>query len=74
MFLIKLAALTSFFYVAIAALIQGAILGWAFLGDKGVAIFIKRGPFMAVFAVVWLISFALAWHVLYSRFATTLPR
>jgi hypothetical protein len=73
MFPIKLTALTCAFYFAITIVIYAAAWGWILLGQGGIHVSLRRAPFMAVFALVWLISFTLAWRILYAHVAAKFP-
>jgi len=65
MFILKLAGMTCAFYLGIALLMQAALFGLAIW--NGIAgILLVRWMWGAVFAVVWLISFSLAWHFIYA--------
>jgi len=70
--MLKLAILTCAFYLGISVLMEAALFGLAaWKGSAGV--FLLRRMWGAVFAVVWLISFSLAWHFIYAGIRTKLP-
>jgi hypothetical protein len=72
MVILKLAVLTCAFYLGIAVLMQAALFGLALW--KGMAgVLLVRWKWGAVFAVVWLASFSLAWHFIYAGFRARLP-
>ena len=74
MFLIaKMALVTCAFYIAIAIVLEVALLLVVY--KKG-GIFYHLNPWGwgLVFAVVWLISFALAWRVFMVRLSSTFPK
>jgi hypothetical protein len=63
--ILKFAALTCAFYLGISVLIQAALFGVA-IWKGSVGIFLSRWMWGAVFAVIWLASFSLAWHFFFS--------
>ena len=46
----------------------------ATLSLTGFAIFWNRRAFLVVFAIVWLVSFTLAWRLVFSDIAYRLPK
>jgi len=70
--ILKLALLTCAFYLGISVLMQAALFGLAiWRGSAG--FFFTRWTLGAVFAVVWLTSFSLAWHFIYAGIRANLP-
>jgi len=70
--IIKLAVLTAAFYLGISVLIEATLFGLAaWKGSAG--IFLPRWMWATVFAVVWLVSFSLAWHFFYAGIRAKLP-
>ncbi|HEV2990404.1 MAG TPA: hypothetical protein VG759_18350 [Candidatus Angelobacter sp.] len=65
MIILKLALITCGFYLAIALLLEGLLLGAA-RATGGVGL--TRGAFFFLFAIAWLISFSLAWHFVSKNF------
>jgi hypothetical protein len=65
MMILKLAVLTCAFYLGISVLMQAALFGLAIWKDSA-GVFLARWMWGAVFAVVWLTSFSLAWHFFYA--------
>jgi hypothetical protein len=72
MVILKLALLSSLFYIGIAFLMQVGIYVIAYA--KGV-VGISNSPLRLgmLFAIIWLISFVIAWHIFYSGFKSRLP-
>jgi hypothetical protein len=70
---VELAFLTCAFYLGISVLMEAALFGLAaWKGSAG--IFLPRWIWGAVFAVVWLVSFTLAWHSVYAGIRAKLPK
>lgn len=59
--ILKLAVLTSLFYVAIAFLIEFGLFLYAYIKGS-VAVVAARGTWWFFFALLWAIAFGLAWH------------
>jgi hypothetical protein len=70
--MIKLAVLTCAFYLGISVVMEAALFGLA-AWKGGAGIFLLRWMWGAVFAIVWLISFSLAWHFIFAGIRTKLP-
>jgi hypothetical protein len=62
MIIIKLALLTCGFYLATALLLQGLLFVLALM-KGGIGLHATRGGWFFFFAIVWFISFSLAWHI-----------
>jgi hypothetical protein len=65
MIILKLALLSSLFYIGIAFLLQAGI--YVIAHAKGI-VGISHNPLRlgGLFAIIWLISFSIAWLLLYS--------
>ena len=74
MFLIaKMALVTSALYIGIAILLEVALLLVAYK-TGGIGYVLSPWKWGFVFAIVWLISFALAWRIYMVRLISTFPR
>ena len=67
MIILKLALLTCGFYLAAALLLQGLLLAVAYI-KGGAGFSATRGGWFFFFAIVWFISFSLAWHIVSKSF------
>jgi len=74
MFLIaRTALITGAFYVGISVLLEALLLGLTFWkGGIGYSLNFKAWVF--IFGVIWLVSFALAWHVTIAPLLAKFPR
>ncbi len=67
MIIIKLAALTCVFYLAIALIMEGIIFAVGSIkGSFG--LYATRWGWLFIFAVAWFISFSLAWRIVSKNF------
>jgi len=73
MMILKLALLTCFFYLLIAALLELTLTVVAHVND-GVIVGGKLIAWGSAFAVVWLISFSTAFYFIHSSIMAKLPR
>jgi hypothetical protein len=65
MMILKLAVLTCVFYLGISVFMQAAVYGLVFWKGNVLLLYV-RWMWGAVFAVVWLAAFSLAWHFFYA--------
>ncbi|HEX2711986.1 MAG TPA: hypothetical protein VHM88_07160 [Candidatus Acidoferrales bacterium] len=72
MVILKLALLSSAFYLGIAIVLQAALVLVAYM-DVIVGVAITRLGLGALFGVIWLVSFSLAWHIFYAGWKAKLP-
>ena len=72
MVILKLALLSSLFYVGVALLLQAGVFAIAYA--KG-AVGISNSPLRLgiLFGIIWLISFIAAWHIFYFGIKSRLP-
>ena len=73
MLLTKIALVTCAFYLGLNILLEAGILGLA-VWKGGAGIHFARGGQYALFGILWLISFSLAWRIVTAGFLARMPR
>jgi hypothetical protein len=71
-FLLKLSVLTCVFYLGFTLLLEAGILAAAHISGIIGINFSRSVPFWIFFALVWVGSFSLAWHITYSQYLARL--
>ena len=66
-FLLKLSVLTCLFYLGVTLLLEAGILAAVHISGIIGINFSRSLPFWMFFGLVWIGSFALAWHITYSQ-------